>query len=258
MTRQRQAPRPLGKTYGNLAKETHMADMLEYEEIAGMVDHFLPDPVVTDSQLGTAARLAKSYACAAMCVSPYAVPLVRKEIRDSGVLVSAFVGFPYGDSTTQVKVAEAQRAIREGARELEMVVNLGKILSKDWRYVEKDIAGVVRLGHQHRVMVKVVFENDHLKDADKRKLCGICSKLRADVAKNSIGYGQAVAQDRDLRLMRKYCDSEVEIEAAGGIQTLNRLLAVRALGVARVATTETKAILDALKKQLRPKRSKRK
>jgi len=224
------------------------------EEIPLLIDHLLSGLLLKDKDVSAGARLAKRYGCATICVSPYAVTLARHELRDSDVRVSTLVGYPCGGNTTQVKVAEAERAIREGARELEVVVNIAKVLSEDWRYVEKDIAAVVRLGHQHRVLVKAVFEIDYLKPGEKRKLCELCSKVRADFVKTSTGYTGMRAEDRDVKLMRKYCSAEVEVEAAGGVQTLSRLLHLKRLGATRVATAETGAILDSLKKSAQGKR----
>jgi deoxyribose-phosphate aldolase len=149
-------------------------------------------------------------------------------------------------------VAEAEQAIADGARELDMVVNIGKVLSKDWHYVGQDIRAVVQVGHGGRALVKVIFENCFLKDEHKEELCRICADVSADFVKTSTGYGDGGALDEDLRLMRRCSPPQVQIKAAGGIRTLDRLLAVRALGVTRVGATATKAILDECRQRFSP------
>jgi deoxyribose-phosphate aldolase len=160
------------------------------------------------------------------------------------------VGFPHGGHTTSTKVAEAQTAIRDGARELDMVVNIGKVLSRDWDYVRRDIAAVVEAAHAQGAIVKVIFENSFLQDEHKIRLCEICGEVGADFVKTATGYGEGGATDEDLRLMRQYSPPHVQVKAAGGIRTLDRLLAVKALGVSRVGATATKAILDECRARL--------
>ncbi len=157
------------------------------------------------------------------------------------------MGFPHGGQVTAIKVAEAIQAMRDGAAELDMVVNIGKVLSKDWRYVVADIRAVVDVAHAGKALVKVIFENCFLADEHKEKLCQICGQVRADFVKTSTGYGASGATDEDLRLMRRCSPPHVQVKAAGGVRTFERLLAVRALGVTRVGATATKAILDECK-----------
>jgi deoxyribose-phosphate aldolase len=131
-----------------------------------------------------------------------------------------------------------------------MVVNIGKVLSGDWAYVSADIAAVVEAAHEKRAIVKVIFENCFLKDEHKERLCKICGDLRADFVKTSTGYGEGGATDDDLKLMRRCSPPHVQVKAAGGVRTFERLLAVRSLGVTRVGATATAAILDECKKRL--------
>src|SRR5262249_55112399 len=138
-----------------------------------------------------------------------------------------------------------------GARELDMVVNIGKVLSKDWRYVADDVRAVVEAAHQRGALVKVIFENCFLADEHKEQLCRICGEVGADFVKTSTGVGATGATDEDLKLMRRCSPPEVQVKAAGGVRTFDRLLAVRALGVTRVGATATKAILDECKARLR-------
>jgi deoxyribose-phosphate aldolase len=138
----------------------------------------------------------------------------------------------------------------DGAIELDMVVNVGKVLSGDWDYVRKDIAAVIEPAPRKGAKVKVIFENCFLKDEHKIELCRICGELRADWVKTSTGYGDSGATDHDLMLMRKHSPAHVQVKAAGGVRTFDRVLAVRALGVTRIGATATKAILDECRQRL--------
>jgi deoxyribose-phosphate aldolase len=185
-----------------------------------------------------------------VCIKPSAVLLAAKWLAGSSVVVGTTVGFPHGGHTTRIKVAEAEQAMADGARELDMVVNIGKVLSGDWRAVADDIRLVVDVAHRAKALVKVIFENSMLQDVHKEQLCRICGELRADFVKTSTGYGAMGATDDDLRLMRRCSPPHVQVKAAGGVRTYDRLLAVRALGVTRVGATATKAILDECKLKL--------
>jgi deoxyribose-phosphate aldolase len=218
-------------------------------EIAKMIDHSLLQPTLTDCDLEEGCRLARDYDVASVCIKPYAVAQAMGWLNGSIVRVGTTIGFPHGGHTTQIKVAEAEQAIADGARELDMVVNIGKVLSRDWCYVGEDIQAVVEAGHGGRAIVKVIFENCFLKDEHKEELCRICADVGADFVKTSTGYGDGGALDEDLRLMRRCSPPQVQIKAAGGIRTLDRLLAVRALGVTRIGATATKAILDECRKR---------
>ncbi len=221
-----------------------------YESIARMIDHSLLHPKLTDAELEAGCLLAREYGVASVCIKPYAVPLASRILAGSSVAVGTTVGFPHGGHATLIKVVEAETAIRDGARELDMVVNIGKVLSRDWDYVRRDIAAVVEAAHALGAIVKVIFENSFLQDEHKIRLCEICGEVGADFVKTATGYGEGGATDEDLRLMRQHSPPHVQVKAAGGIRTLDRLLAVRALGVTRVGATATKAILDECKLRL--------
>lgn len=215
-----------------------------YAALAKMIDHSLLQPVLTDADLEVGCRLAREYDVASVCIKPYAVRLAAQLLAGSTVAVGTTIGFPQGGHVTAIKVAEAEQAMADGATELDMVVNIGKVLGGDWEYVGDDIARVVAAAHRHKALVKVIFENCFLEDAQKQQLCRICGAVGADFVKTSTGYGDAGATDADLRLMRHHSPPQVQVKAAGGVRTFDRLLAVRALGVTRVGATATKAILD--------------
>lgn len=219
-----------------------MADYT-YRDLAKMIDHSLLNPILTDQELEQGCRLARDYDVASVCIKPYAVAMAARWLAGSDVAVGTTIGFPHGGHTTAIKVAETREAIAQGARELDMVVNIGKVLTGDWAYVQSDIQAVVAAAHEHRALVKVIFENCFLKAEHKERLCRICGEVRADFVKTSTGYGDGGATDEDLTLMRRCSPPHVQVKAAGGVRTLDRLLAVRALGVTRVGATATKAIL---------------
>jgi deoxyribose-phosphate aldolase len=219
-------------------------------ELAKMIDHSLLQPVLTDADLERGCRLAGEYGVASICIKPYAVKQAAKWLAGSGVLTSTVVGFPHGGHLTRAKVFEANAAIDDGAVELDMVVNIGKVLSVDWLYVADDVKQVVDTAHKRSAKVKVIFENCFLKDEHKKELCRICGDIGADWVKTSTGYGDSGATMDDLKLMRAHSPPHVQVKAAGGVRSLETLLAVRDLGVTRVGATATKAILDDAKTKL--------
>ena len=213
-------------------------------DIARLLDHSLLQQTLTDADLERGCLLAREYQVASVCIKPYAVALAARLLAGSGVAVGTVIGFPHGGHLTKIKVAEAEAAMDDGAAELDMVCNIGKVLSGDWDDVKRDIAAVVEAAHRRRALVKVIFENCFLQTEHKEQMCRICGEVRADFVKTSTGYGDGGATDDDLRLMRRCSPPHVQVKAAGGVRTFERLLEVRALGVTRVGATATKAILD--------------
>lgn len=213
-------------------------------QIAKMIDHSLLQPQLTDAELEAGCKLARDFNVASVCIKPYAVEMARDILAGSTVAVSTTIGFPHGGHLTSIKVGESERAIAQGAIELDMVVNIGKVLSKQWDYVREDIRAVVDLAHQRGAIVKVIFENCYLQDEHKEMLCRLCAEVKADFVKTSTGYGSSGATDEDLKLMRRCSPPSVQVKAAGGVRTFERLLAVRALGVTRAGATATKVILE--------------
>jgi deoxyribose-phosphate aldolase len=221
-----------------------------YHDIAKMIDHSLLSPVLTAKQLEQGCRLALDYDCASVCIMPYALRRCAEILQGSTVKASTTIGFPHGGHTTAVKVAEAERALGDGGHELDMVVNISKVLSEDWGYVRQDIRAVIEVTHARGQKVKVIFENCYLGDHHKIRLCGICGELGSDWVKTSTGYGTGGATIEDLELMRQHSPAHVQVKAAGGVRTLDKLLEVRALGVTRVGASRTADILDECRRRL--------
>jgi deoxyribose-phosphate aldolase len=219
-------------------------------ELAKMFDHSLLQPQLTDTELERGIALARELNVASVCIKPYGVRLAAKLLAGSTVQASTTIGFPHGGHRPRIKVLESEMALAEGATELDMVVNIGKVLSGEWNYVAHDIAGVVEVAHAAGAKVKVIFENALLKDEHKIELCRICGELRADWVKTSTGYAESGATIADLKLMREHSPSWVQVKAAGGVRTYETLMQVREVGVTRVGATATKAILDDAKAKL--------
>jgi len=227
--------------------------------ISKMIDHSLLHPTLTDEDLKAGCLIAKEYSVAAVCIKPYAVRLAKEILSGSGVAVCTVVGFPHGSNTTEMKVRETEKACEDGATEIDFVVNIGKVLSRDWDYVSREIKAVNDTTVKRSAIVKVIFENDYLTDDFKIKLCHICNEHRVAFVKTSTGYGFVKqpngmytyrgAVDSDVILMRRECVPEIQIKAAGRIRTLDDLLRLKALGATRIGTSATEAILEEAKKR---------
>jgi deoxyribose-phosphate aldolase len=238
-----------------------------YEELAGMIDHSLLHPTMTDQELEDGCRVALEYGVASVCIKPYYARRAAGLLRGSKVKLGVVVGFPHGNSATESKRYETELACRDGAAEIDMVANIGKALSGDWHFVEEDIRAVCDEAHQRGAKVKVIIETDYLGsggaglsgDDLKRKLCQVCERAGADWVKTSTGYGFVKggdgkysyqgATEHDLRLMRASVSPRVQVKAAGGVRDLDGLILVRDLGATRCGASATVAILNEYRKR---------
>ncbi len=238
-----------------------------YSGLAKMIDHSLLHPTMTDKDLQEGCALAAKYDVASVCIKPYAVKQAVEWLRGTDVKVGAVIGFPHGNSATESKRYETELACKDGAVEIDMVVNLGKALGADWDYVEADVKAVCDEAHKHGAKVKVIFENDYLtnggaglsSDDLKIKLCQLCERAGADWVKTSTGYGFVKqpdgsynykgATEHDLVLMRANVSAKVQVKAAGGVRDLDGLIKVRDLGGSRCGATATAAMMDDYRKR---------
>ncbi|HET9204423.1 MAG TPA: deoxyribose-phosphate aldolase [Acidimicrobiia bacterium] len=218
-------------------------DDVSYEQLAGAIDHSLLRPQLTLSEVVDGCALAARYQVVSVCVRPADVALAAKELAGAGVSVGTVVSFPHGDSATSTKVHEASRAMEDGAVELDMVMNIGLLLSGEYERVQDDIAAVVDTA-AGAAIVKVILENAYLTDDQKVVACGLVEAAGADYVKTSTGFAPTGATIEDLRLMRASVGPNMKVKAAHGVRTLDALLAVMEAGADRCGATATAPILD--------------
>lgn len=221
---------------------------ITYEQLAKTIDHSLLRPELTDQDVIEGCELAARYHVASVCVKPSHVPLAVERLKGSDVAVGTVVGFPHGAHTTQTKVFEAQKALKDGAVELDMVINIGALRSEKTDYVREDIRAVVEAA-RGRALVKVILENAYLTDEQKVQGCKLVEQAGADFVKTSTGFAPSGATIEDLKLMRASVGPQVQVKAAGGVRSLDAILAVIDVGVTRVGATATASILDEFRKR---------
>ncbi len=214
------------------------------QDIAKMIDHSLLRPELTEEEIIQGCDIAKKYHVASVCCRPADLPLVKRLLDGSDVKASTVIGFPHGSNTTATKVFETQQALQDGAEELDMVIHIGKLRSRDFDYVEHDIQAVVEAAHAHHALVKVILENAYLTDELKIAGCQLAEQAGADFVKTSTGFAPGGATIEDLDLMRHAVSERVRIKAAGGVRDLDMAIKVKEAGCARFGATQTAAILD--------------
>lgn len=217
---------------------------ITYEQLAKTIDHSLLKPELTEADVIAGCELAHKYHTATVCVKPTHVKLAARVLKDSDVVVSTVVGFPHGSNQTAVKVLEANVAMDDGARELDMVLNIGQLRGGKYDFVRDDIRAVCDAAHSRDAKVKVILENAYLTDEEKEIACKLCEDAGADWVKTSTGFAPGGATLEDLRLMRGTVSDKVQVKAAGGVRTLDAILKVIDVGCTRVGATATAAILD--------------
>ena len=220
-----------------------VADVTE-RQLAKTIDHSLLRPELDDDFVADGCRLAAEYDVASVCVRPTDVERAAGLLSGTDVAVGTVVAFPHGSVTTAAKVFEAREALDAGATELDMVIDIGALKSARDEHVRVDIAAVVEVGHAASAIVKVILENAYLTDDEKVRGCRLAETAGADFVKTSTGFAPGGATHADLALMRSAVSDHVQVKAAGGVRTLDELLAVMALGVTRIGATQTKPILD--------------
>ena len=234
--------------------------MDKIEKLAKMLDHSVLHPSKTDDDLKRECEVAKKYNVASVCVKPYAVKDAVNYLKGSDVFVGCVICFPAGNSAIEVKRFETETACKDGAVEIDMVINIGKALQGDWPYVEKEIDEITKTCHKYGAIVKVIFETDYISEPkDIIKLCEICTKVGADYVKTSTGFGFVKGEDGrysyegatadNLRLMKSSVGPNVKVKASGGVRTLDQLLLVEEIGCARCGASATESILEEARKR---------
>jgi len=226
------------------SRPTYSVDNVTERQLAKTIDHSLLKPELDDAFIEEGCRLAAEYDVASVCVRPPDVKRARAILSGTDVEVGTVIGFPHGSSTTATKVFEARDALANGATELDMVIPIGALRSGREHDVRDDIAAVVQVAHEAGAIVKVILENAYLTDHEKERGSQLAEAAGADFIKTSTGFAPSGATHEDLALMRRVTSPHVQIKAAGGVRTLDDLIAVMNLGVTRIGATQTKAMLD--------------
>jgi deoxyribose-phosphate aldolase len=222
---------------------TFTIENLTERQVAKTIDHSLLRPELDDAFVEAGCELAARYDVASVCVRPADVIRAHRILEGTDVKVGTTIGFPHGNHATEIKMLEAVQALREGAVELDMVLQIGALKSGRDRDVEDDIRVVCEIAHAAGAIVKVIFENAYLTDAEKIRACRITEAAGGDFVKTSTGFAPSGATHDDLRLMRANTSPHVQVKAAGGVRTLDALIDVMNLGVTRIGATATEAII---------------
>ena len=215
--------------------------------LAAMIDHAVLKPTQTERDVVEGCTIARRERIASVCVKPFYVPDCARLLKDSGVRTSTVIGFPHGGQSPEVKVSTALQALKDGATELDMVINIGALIERDYATVEREIASVVGVGHASEALVKVILECAYLDDAQKAIAAQIAVAAGADFVKTSTGFGPEGATVEDVRLLRSVVGPKVGVKASGGIRTLDDALAMIEAGADRLGTSSTAAILGELR-----------
>lgn len=225
--------------------------LTRYEDLARMVDHSLVRPELSEEQISEGCAIARQYQVAAVIVRPIDMDFAVRMMEGSGVAVGGVAGFPHGSSTTATKLYETRDMLRRGAKEIDAVINIAKLRSRQFQHVETELQQIADACRENGAILKVIFENAYLADDLKIIACRICGRVRADFIRTSTGFAPTGYTLEDLRLIRGHTNPSVQLKASGGIRTLENALEVYAAGCARFDATATVAILDAWKLRLK-------
>lgn len=217
---------------------------VQHEKLASMIDHTLLKPEATEAQVRQLCDEAKQSSFASVCVNPPYVALCASLLAGTPVRVCTVVGFPLGAHVPQVKAFEAEQAIRAGATEIDMVINVGALKNGDNALVEHDVAEVVRVSHAAGALVKVIIEAALLTDEEKVTACRLAQSAGADFVKTSTGFGPGGATPHDVALMRQTVGPQMGVKAAGGIRILQDALAMIEAGATRIGASASVKIIS--------------
>ena len=219
-------------------------------DIAKTLDHSTLQPFLTEDDIRKGCDIALQYDTATVCARPGDMPLVVKLLSGSDVKPCTVIGFPHGAHHTAVKVYEAERALDDGCRELDMVLNIGRMLHGEEACVQDEIAALANAAHARKALLKVILETCYLNDEQKKTACRLSEAAGADFVKTSTGYGSAGATVADVRLMRAAVSEKVSVKASGGIRTLDMVLACRNAGAARCGVSATVKIMEEARERM--------
>jgi deoxyribose-phosphate aldolase len=222
---------------------------ITYEQFVRLFDHTLIKPTLTEAEIITGCKKAREYGVASVHVQPTYIPLAAKILKGSTVLPAIPLGFPHGGHTTKTKLFEAQNALENGAREIDMVLNLIKLHSHEDAYVRDEIHAVVELGHQSGVLVKVITSNGYLTKEEIVRACKLAAEAGADFVKTSTGFDPSGATPEDISLMWETVGPKVQVKAAQGVRSLESAFALMDAGASRLGATATFEILEEFKKK---------
>ena len=221
------------------------------KELAGYFDHTQLKAYAVRADFEKLCRESREYGFRMVAINPAPVALCRELLSGSDVHVGAAIGFPLGQTTINDKASETKEAIRNGADEIDYVVNLTELKEKNYGYVEREMASIVETCRKAGVISKVIFENCYLTDQEKEALCRIALEVRPDFIKTSTGFGSGGATAADIMLMKRRVGDAVKIKAAGGIRTLDTALEMIGMGVSRIGSTASVSIVEELKARQR-------
>ncbi len=215
--------------------------------LARMIDHTALKPETSEDQIRSLCAEARTYCFASVCVNPAYVPFAAAELRGTPIAVCTVIGFPLGAARAETKALETQLAIRDGATEVDMVLNIGLLKSKQYEAVEDDIRQVVRAARQtHGIVVKVILETALLTDEEKVIACVLCQNAGADFVKTSTGFSKGGATASDVQLMRRVVGSKMGVKASGGVRSREDAETMIAQGATRIGASASVAIVKGL------------
>lgn len=212
-------------------------------ELNKYIDHTLLKPTASEKDIIKICNEAKEYHFASVCVNPCNVLLVSKELKGSDVKTCSVISFPFGTSSTDIKVEEAKKAIEAGAEEIDMVINVGKLLEGNLEYTQNEVSAITKVCHEKNVLLKVIVETCYLEEKNIADICAIIEKAGADFIKTSTGYGPRGASVEDIKLFKKYLKKDTKIKASGGVRTREDAETYICLGCSRIGASSGIAIV---------------
>ncbi len=217
---------------------------LSSSQLAHMIDHTLLKPEATTSQIERLCNEAKQFSFASVCVNPSYIPLCAKILNNTSVKVCTVIGFPLGATLTSIKKYETEQAIKNGATEIDMVINIGQLKSGEYEYVQNDIAEVVQAAKSYNIITKVIIETSLLTEEEKIAACLLTKEAKADFVKTSTGFNGGGATEKDITLIKYVVGNTMSVKASGGIRNRETALKLIACGAKRLGTSAGIAIVN--------------